>query len=1098
MGRRTLLDVRSQRIQFGLFFEEEAVPEWRPKYINYAKVKRAIKDLEVAVLNPPLPEEPAPITISGGLVPVPEEIPPPPPSPHTAVIALLDRQLDKVEEFYREREAEAIERWNGLVAQIRLIEELEEQLRDRSFASRTITSLSEGSALGLTVPATLQFARSFGRKETELPNQPISVPAAFMRRTGTIELPKTPKAFKRPEWERWFTGMGTFVARSPTDKSGSGPEGMDPSSSDLSEPQSGPLMPKSPLALGPAASPVKRAPDTSADDGLRPLAPSTLLRHRTVTSSTSLSKLPETMAKFEQLSGAKLIPLEAPAGGRPGAFEATPFVRPMPSPLVGLSRQSTSPATFSKNVASPPLTSASMASNGPTFSLSTPATPHLLVAPLGNIRSLADARRNLKKVVMEFYRYLMLVHNFQSLNRGAFERGVRRMDEILRVAKEAEDTRRKKNDRKSPSLRGMEMGSVNGNSGRSELDPTVGKKWFAERVLKASFTGSTVVPKLINGTEDLYVRLSTVRPFGGEKIVPPSERRKLVRQLRLPPHTVAAAPSHVVDYGTSYRSGFLFGLMLPPFIASIYDVVAVAVGKPVFPDETRLMLQIHGGFLIPLLLLFLFAVNTVVYSRVQINYPFIFEFDPRDYLTPYQLMELALIATMLVCYSLYLSVGYNFLPFIPKTAYPAILAVVLIIMAIWPFNQFHRSARWWFLRTMGRIVVFNLGVGPVEFRDFFITDELNSITYTFTSVQAFVCAYTERWENLGATCTMGATYFIAVPTSFPALWRLSQCLLRWRQTGNAWPHGANAVKYIMSLLVIWFSTWSKISGLLAARVLWIVTAAISAVYSYAWDVYYDWGLLRIRNFGEKHFLLRKELRYSPEAVYYIAMILNAVLRVNWVFLISPSYWGILIDGRILALLFALLEVYRRFQWNFFRMENEHLNNCGLYRAVLDIPLPFRILEPPTDEKKAIREERKRVKAERAAERADKVVREATMRRQGSGLSLKREATGLSRKTGQGNGSIVNGGSPDEALSASSIRAPSGGLVAVGPVPARPPSTAAMKARDTGLSLEYTPRLVPEGLAMLAEDDDLHLDEELDLDDEDDEERADPADDDDSD
>lgn len=31
-----------------------------------------------------------------------------------------------------------------------------------------------------------------------------------------------------------------------------------------------------------------------------------------------------------------------------------------------------------------------------------------------------------------------------------------------------------------------------------------------------------------------------------------------------------------------------------------------------------------------------------------------------------------------------------------------------------------------------------------------------------------------------------------------------------------------------------------------------------------------------------------------------------------------------------------LEVFRRFVWNYFRLENEHLNNCGNFRAVRDI------------------------------------------------------------------------------------------------------------------------------------------------------------------
>jgi len=30
--------------------------------------------------------------------------------------------------------------------------------------------------------------------------------------------------------------------------------------------------------------------------------------------------------------------------------------------------------------------------------------------------------------------------------------------------------------------------------------------------------------------------------------------------------------------------------------------------------------------------------------------------------------------------------------------------------------------------------------------------------------------------------------------------------------------------------------------------------------------------------------------------------------------------------------------FRRFVWNFFRLENEHLNNCGQFRAVRDISI----------------------------------------------------------------------------------------------------------------------------------------------------------------
>lgn len=40
----------------------------------------------------------------------------------------------------------------------------------------------------------------------------------------------------------------------------------------------------------------------------------------------------------------------------------------------------------------------------------------------------------------------------------------------------------------------------------------------------------------------------------------------------------------------------------------------------------------------------------------------------------------------------------------------------------------------------------------------------------------------------------------------------------------------------------------------------------------------------------------------------------------------------------------MMEAYRRIQWNVFRLENEHLNNCGQYRAIKEIPLPFAMRE----------------------------------------------------------------------------------------------------------------------------------------------------------
>lgn len=42
----------------------------------------------------------------------------------------------------------------------------------------------------------------------------------------------------------------------------------------------------------------------------------------------------------------------------------------------------------------------------------------------------------------------------------------------------------------------------------------------------------------------------------------------------------------------------------------------------------------------------------------------------------------------------------------------------------------------------------------------------------------------------------------------------------------------------------------------------------------------------------------------------------------------------------LSLCTSVAEIYRRAQWNFFRVEREHIANYKSFKAVLDVKLPF--------------------------------------------------------------------------------------------------------------------------------------------------------------
>ena len=56
-----------------------------------------------------------------------------------------------------------------------------------------------------------------------------------------------------------------------------------------------------------------------------------------------------------------------------------------------------------------------------------------------------------------------------------------------------------------------------------------------------------------------------------------------------------------------------------------------------------------------------------------------------------------------------------------------------------------------------------------------------------------------------------------------------------------------------------------------------------------------------------------------------------LLRCAWTLTLSVGQRFNLFHPEIIAFPIAMLEVFRRFIWNFFRLENEHLNNCGEFR-----------------------------------------------------------------------------------------------------------------------------------------------------------------------
>jgi hypothetical protein len=81
-------------------------------------------------------------------------------------------------------------------------------------------------------------------------------------------------------------------------------------------------------------------------------------------------------------------------------------------------------------------------------------------------------------------------------------------------------------------------------------------------------------------------------------------------------------------------------------------------------------------------------------------------------------------------------------------------------------------------------------------------------------------------------------------------------------------------------------------------------------------------------------------------MYYVAMVLDPILRFQWIF--YAIYAQDVQHSSLVSFCVALAEVFRRGVWMLFRVENEHCNNVGRFRASRDIPLPYDLPESPKD------------------------------------------------------------------------------------------------------------------------------------------------------
>lgn len=500
--------------------------------------------------------------------------------------------------------------------------------------------------------------------------------------------------------------------------------------------------------------------------------------------------------------------------------------------------------------------------------------------------------KDLKLAFSEFYLSLILLQNYQNLNFTGFRKILKKHDKILETSR--------------------------------------GADWRVAHVEVAPFYTCKKINQLITETESVVTNE-----------LEHGDRGKAMKRLRVPP-LGAAQPAPA---WTTFRVGLYFGMFFVLIVAIVVAGVFLLKDRNVWP-----LIRIYrGGFLL-IEFLFLLGINTYGWRQAGVNHVLIFELNPRNNLSHQHLFEVAGLLGALWGMSL-LSCVFGDKTKIPMQVNPLALYGFMLLLLINPTKTFYYKSRFWLLKLLFR--VFTAPFHKVEFADFWLADQLNSLAMILMDLEYMICFYSFEldWSQTNGltpinpakplTCNNYSYGLRAVIQCLPAWLRFTQCLRRYRDTKRAFPHLVNAGKYSTTFFVVTFAalySTHKEHNHSDAQVffyLWIVFSIISSFYTLIWDLKMDWGLFD-RNAGENTFL-REEIVYPQKAYYYCAVIEDVILRFAWTVQISLTSMNVFSSASdVISTVFAPLEVFRRFVWNFFRLENEHLNNCGEFRAVRDI------------------------------------------------------------------------------------------------------------------------------------------------------------------
>uniref|UniRef100_A0A1J3JJ04 Phosphate transporter PHO1-like protein 5 n=1 Tax=Noccaea caerulescens TaxID=107243 RepID=A0A1J3JJ04_NOCCA len=397
---------------------------------------------------------------------------------------------------------------------------------------------------------------------------------------------------------------------------------------------------------------------------------------------------------------------------------------------------------------------------------------------------------------------------------------------------------------------------------------------------------------------------------------------------------------HRITFSTGFMGGCVFSLVVALFAIIRTRNILQEEGQQQYMNT---MFPLYSLFGFVVLHILMYAANIYYWRRYRVNYSFIFGFKQGSELGYRQVLlvgfSIGVFALLCVIANLDMEVDPETKDYEAFTELlPLILLIGMFIALVLPFNIFYRSSRIFFLTCLFHC--FAAPLYKVTLPDFLLGDQLTSQVQALRSVQFYICYYgwgdfKQRKNTCGDSDAYNAFFFIVA--IIPYFSRLLQCLRRLFEEKNV-EQGYNGLKYFLTIVAVFLRTMYSVQedNEFIWRILAGIFSAIAAIFCTYWDLVLDWGLL---NRTSKNRWLRDKLLVPQKKVYFIAMILNILLRFAWLQTVLDFNFSFMHRQTMVAVV-ASLEIIRRGIWNFFRLENEHLNNVGKYRAFKTVPLPF--------------------------------------------------------------------------------------------------------------------------------------------------------------